>query len=84
MAANFAEFFVRDAALNWLELRGFAVLCLSAPQRIASRQTGGPDIADGEPGAERSDPNYRDMVPTTFISRELQGKVAKRQVEAPA
>ena len=62
MAANFAEFVVRDAALNWLELRGLAVLCLSAPQRIASRQPGGPDIADGEPGAERSNPNYRDVV----------------------
>lgn len=45
----FTESIVEDAALAWLEGLGYAVLH-------------GPDIADGEPGAERSDPNYRDVV----------------------
>ena len=45
----FAESVVEDAALAWLEALGYAVLH-------------GPDIAAGESGAERSDPNYRDVV----------------------
>ena len=45
----FTESVVEDAALAWLEGLGYAVLH-------------GPDIAAGEPGAERSDPNYRDVV----------------------
>ena len=45
----FTESIVEDAALAWLEALGYAVLH-------------GPDIADGEPGAERSDANYRDVV----------------------
>ncbi len=45
----FAESVVEDASLAWLEALGYAVLH-------------GPDIAVGEPGAERSDPNYRDVV----------------------
>jgi type I restriction enzyme R subunit len=43
------ESIVEDAALAWLEALGYQVLH-------------GPDIAAGEPGAERSDPNYRDVV----------------------
>jgi len=43
------ESVVEDAALGWLEELGCAVLY-------------GPDIASGEPGAERSDPNYRDVI----------------------
>ncbi|MCX6100322.1 MAG: type I restriction endonuclease, partial [Candidatus Bipolaricaulota bacterium] len=43
------ESVVEDAALGWLEGLGYAVLY-------------GPDIAFGEPAAERSDPNYRDVV----------------------
>ena len=46
---SFTESVVEDAALAWLESLGYAVLH-------------GPDIAAGEPAAERSDPNYRDMV----------------------
>ena len=46
---GFTESVVEDAALAWLEALGYAVLH-------------GPDIAAGEPGAERSDPNYRDVV----------------------
>ncbi|MDO8771054.1 MAG: type I restriction endonuclease subunit R [Burkholderiaceae bacterium] len=43
------ESVVEEAALAWLEGLGYAVLH-------------GPDIAIGEPAAERSDPNYRDVV----------------------
>jgi type I restriction enzyme R subunit len=47
--AHFTESIVEDAALGWLEALGYAVLH-------------GPAIAVGEPAAERSDPNYRDVV----------------------
>jgi len=47
--SNFTESVVEDAALDWLRSLGYAVLH-------------GPDIAAGEPTAERSDPNYRDVV----------------------
>ncbi len=46
---NFTESVVEDTTLAWLESLGYAVLH-------------GPDIAAGEPAAERSDPNYRDVV----------------------
>ncbi len=46
---HFTESIVEDAALAWLEAQGYAVLH-------------GPDIAAGEPGAERSDPSYRDVI----------------------
>src|SRR5437660_282535 len=49
MSQAFTESVVEDAALAWLEALGYAVL-------------DGPDIAAGEPGAERSDPNYRDVL----------------------
>jgi len=49
MASSFTESIVEDAALAWLESLGYAVLH-------------GPDIAVGMPAAERSDPNYRDVV----------------------
>ena len=45
----FTESIVEDAALAWLESLGYAVLH-------------GPDTAAGESSAERSDPNYRDVV----------------------
>ncbi len=45
----FSESIVEDATLAWLEGLGYAVLH-------------GPDIAAGELAAERSDPNYRDVV----------------------
>src|SRR5437899_5675621 len=44
-----SESVVEDAALAWLESLGYALLH-------------GPEIAAGEPAAERSDPNYRDVV----------------------
>jgi type I restriction enzyme R subunit len=49
MNGAFAESVVEEAALAWLQGLGYVVLH-------------GPDIAAGEPGAERSDPNYRDVV----------------------
>lgn len=49
MTGAFTESIVEDAALGWLEALGYTVLY-------------GPYIAAGEPAAERSDPNYRDMV----------------------
>lgn len=47
--SRFSESVLENAALAWLEALGYAVLR-------------GPDIAAGEPGAERSAPNYRDML----------------------
>ena len=49
MTAAFTESIVEDAALAWLEELGYAIVH-------------GPEIAVGEPSAERSDPNYRDVV----------------------
>ena len=46
---SFTESVVEDAALAWLASLGYTVLH-------------GPDIAAGMPDAERSDPNYRDVV----------------------
>lgn len=43
----FTESVVEEAALGWLKALGYAVLH-------------GPDMAVRMPGAERSDPNYRD------------------------
>jgi type I restriction enzyme R subunit len=47
--SSFTESVVEDAALAWLQALGYAVLH-------------GPDIAAGEPGAECSDPNFRDVL----------------------
>ena len=49
MSGGFAESIVEDAALAWLASSGFAV-------------AHGPEIACDQPGAERSDPTYRDVV----------------------
>ncbi len=46
---SLSESIVEKAPLARLETLGYAVLR-------------GPDIATGWPGAERSDPNYRDVV----------------------
>jgi len=46
---SFAESVVEQASLAWLEALGYGVLH-------------GPEIAAGEPGAERGDPNYRDVL----------------------
>jgi hypothetical protein len=57
---RFSESVVEDAALVWLEALGYAVLH-------------GPDIAAGEPGAERSGPNYRDVLLEWRLRQALVG-----------
>jgi hypothetical protein len=47
--SGFTESVIEQAALAWLEALGYAA-------------SHGPAISAGEPGAERSDPNYRDVV----------------------
>jgi type I restriction enzyme R subunit len=54
----FTESVVDDAALAWLQAFGYAVLH-------------GPDIAASEPGAERTDPNYRDILLEGRLRRAL-------------
>jgi len=49
MPHTFTESIVEDAALAWLEGLGYTVLH-------------GPEIAVGAPAAERTDPNYRDVI----------------------
>ena len=49
MSGTFTESVVEDAALEWFEGLGYAVLH-------------GPEIAAGEPGAERDDSGYRDVI----------------------
>ena len=49
MTSTFTESVVEDAALAWLGELGYAVLH-------------GPDLAVGEPAAERTDPGYRDVI----------------------
>jgi type I restriction enzyme R subunit len=61
------ESHVEAAALAWLESLGYSILH-------------GPDIAAGEPGAERSDPNYRDVV----LERRLRQALAQLNPDLPA
>ncbi len=56
----FTESVVEDAALAWLEALGYAVLS-------------GPAIAAGEPGAERTDPAYRDVILDRRLRHALVG-----------
>ena len=60
------ESVVEDAALDWLKELGYAVLH-------------GPAIAAGEPGAERRDPNYRDVV----LARRLRQALARLNPNLP-
>ncbi|MHB1530386.1 MAG: type I restriction endonuclease subunit R [Acidiferrobacteraceae bacterium] len=64
---SFTESVVEDAALAWLEALGYAVLH-------------GPDIAAGMPGAERRDPNYRDVV----LAGRLHQALVRLNPELPA
>ncbi len=64
--SNFAESVVEQASLAWLEALGYGVLC-------------GPDIAAGMLGAERSDPNYRDV----FLERRLRLALVALNPELP-
>ncbi|WIM06805.1 MAG: type I restriction endonuclease subunit R [Candidatus Nitricoxidivorans perseverans] len=65
--SSFTESVVEDAALAWLEALGYAVLH-------------GPDIAAGMPGAERSDPDYRDVV----LERRVRDALATLNPVLPA
>jgi type I restriction enzyme R subunit len=62
----FTESVVEESALAWLEALGYAVLH-------------GPDIAAGEPGAERSDPNYRDVL----LERRLRQALVRLNPDLP-
>jgi len=62
----FTESVVEDAALTWLAALGYAVLH-------------GPEIATGEPGAERSDPTYRDVV----LDRRLRQALGRLNPDLP-
>jgi len=66
VSARFTESIVEDAALAWLEALGYAVLH-------------GPDIAAGEPGAERSDPSYRDVL----LERRLRQALVRLNLDLP-
>ncbi len=64
---NFTESVVEDAALAWLESLGYTV-------------KHGQDIAHGVPGAERVDPNYRDVI----LADRLQQALVRLNPEIPA
>lgn len=64
MSGAFAESIVEEAALAWLGSLGYKVLH-------------GPDIAAGEPAAERGDLNYRDVV----LERRLRETVHRSSPE---
>jgi type I restriction enzyme, R subunit len=67
VSLNFTESIVEDAALSWLEALGYQVLH-------------GPDVAAGEPGAERSDPNYRDVL----LERRLRDALKRSNPDLPS
>src|SRR3989442_7720881 len=67
MNAKLTESVVEDAALTWLAALGYAVLH-------------GPEIAAGEPAAERSDPNYGDVV----LERRLRLALVRLNSDLPA
>ena len=67
MSGSFTESIVEDAALAWLESPGYVVLY-------------GPDIAAGMLGAERSDPNYRDVV----LEGRLRQSLVRLNPDLPA
>jgi type I restriction enzyme R subunit len=67
MSSGFTESIVEDAALAWLKALGYAVLH-------------GPELATGELGAERSDPNYRDV----FLDGRLRQALIRLNQELPS
>jgi type I restriction enzyme R subunit len=66
-ARGFTESVVEQACLAWLEALGYQILR-------------GPSIAPGEPGAERSDPDYRDVV----LERRLRQALVRLNPDLPA
>jgi len=67
MSNEFTESTVEEAALAWLGALGYTVVH-------------GPEIAVGMPGAERSDPNYRDVV----LERRLQQALVRLNPDLPS
>ncbi len=67
MRHSFAESEVEEAALEWLRELDYSVLH-------------GPEIAFGEPGGERIDPGYRDVV----LEGRLRQALAKLNPQLPA
>src|SRR6059036_3082628 len=65
--SDFSESVVEQATVAWLEALGYAVLP-------------GPDIAAGMLGAERSDPNYRDVI----LERRLRQALVRLNPDLPA
>jgi type I restriction enzyme R subunit len=63
----FNESIVEEAALEWLEAMGYAIVH-------------GPNIAAGQPGAERSDPNYRDVI----LEGRLRAALKRLNPDLPA
>ena len=57
--AKFTESVVEEAALEWLEAKGWTILH-------------GPEIASGMPSAERDDPDFRDVVLERRLRQSLQ------------
>jgi type I restriction enzyme R subunit len=57
--SKFSESVVEDAALDWLKALGYTILR-------------GPEIAAGEPAAERTDPNYRDVTLEQRLRKALK------------
>jgi type I restriction enzyme R subunit len=64
--SGFTESVVEGAALDWLETLGYSILH-------------GPEIAPGEMAAERSDPNYRDIM----LERRLRQALARLNPDLP-
>ena len=58
-AGSFTESVVEEAALEWLEAKGWTILH-------------GPEIAHGMPAAERTDPDFRDVVLERRLRQSLQ------------
>lgn len=67
MSNEFTESTVEEAALAWLAALGYTVLH-------------GPEIAVGMPGAERSDPSYRDVV----LERRLRQALVRLNPDLPS
>jgi len=66
MFGAFTESIVEEAALEWLEGLRYEILS-------------GPEIAAGEPGAERCDPNYRDVI----LERRLRQALVQLNPDLP-
>ncbi|MGA7201661.1 MAG: type I restriction endonuclease, partial [Candidatus Cybelea sp.] len=66
LRTDFNESVIEQAALAWLEAMGYAVL-------------NGPNIASGQPNAERNDPNYCDVV----LEGRLRSALLRLNTELP-